>query len=623
MVKLKFNQEEIKELLPGIEIISKIRGFELSDNGLPVHVKSSADGLAIAEKNGEYYIEYSRRNEFFRATSMLVGLICTDKTMFDIRQKASFEMCGVMFDCSRGAVLKTDMAIDFIARCAMMGMDTFMLYTEDVYELEGYEYFGYMRGRYTKAQLKKINLVADSLGIELIPCIQTLGHLLKALRWSYAKDIKDVPDVLLIDEEKTYELIEAMFKAWREVCPSKKIHIGMDEAEGVGLGEYMNRHGACDRFDIMSRHVNRVCQIAEKYGFEPMMWSDMFFKIGSKKRDYYDLNTQIPDDLHKKIPDGVSMVYWDYYHEDKNFYKTMLENHKKLGSNIIFAGGVWTWRGLCPQYQKTYDTTYPALEACCEAGIKNVIATIWRDDGANVSPYTMLPGIELFAEFNYCGRAPHEALKENFFLCTGYDLEAFEALDFDNIPAKKKDALATSKQVLLEDILCGLFDKNFACYDLEDYYSGIINKLGNLKNQGDLEYLFDYYRTLAKILKKKCMLGVKIRKAYKERSTQLLRKYIVVLDELYNDYQRLDDVLYDLWSRENKPFGFEIFEENIGGMLLRFKTAGKKLSAFCSGDISRIEELDEELLWYGGDESCGELLSNHFMSEMRVYINEE
>lgn len=622
MVKLNINEAEIRGLERGIAYCTQVRGFERSEDGFKLHIKKGEHGLSISEKNGEYYIVYEKKNEFFRALSMLVGLIEEKREEFTIKETAELNMCGMMVDVSRGAVLKKDKAIDLIARAAMMGMNTFMLYTEDVYELDGYEYFGYMRGKYTKTELKEINNAAESLGVELIPCIQTLGHLKKALRWDYAADMKDDPDVLLIDEEKTYEFIEAMFKTWREVCSTDKIHIGMDEAEGVGLGEYLNRNGYRDRFEIMCRHVHRVCDIAKRYGFKPMMWSDMFFKIGSAKRDYYDLDTKIPEDLPSQIPDDVSMVYWDYYHEDKDFYVKMLENHKKLGCDIIFAGGIWTWRGMAPEYEKTFNTTYPALSACRKVGIDNIIATAWHDDGADISTYTMLLGMQLFAEFNFSKDVDKEKLKENFRLCTGYNADAFLALDFDAVPAKKKDALATSKQVFCQDVLMGLFDKNFACYDLETYYDGIIKKLDNLNSQGDMEYLFDYYRTLARILKKKCKLGIKIRAAYTSKDKEKIAEYAKVTEELAAEYESFYEKLSALWHYENKAFGFEELEERMGGLILRLKSTKRKLEAYADGRTDTIEELDENLLWYGGADTEGELLPQHFVNQMRIYSRE-
>ena len=104
---------------------------------------------------------------------------------------------------------------------------------------------------------------AEDLGVELVPCIQTLAHLAKALRWPAFGHIKDTADILLIDEPKTYEFIEKMIAAMRECFTTNKIHIGMDEAHGVGFGKYFDLHGYKDKFQIMTDHLQRVVEITK------------------------------------------------------------------------------------------------------------------------------------------------------------------------------------------------------------------------------------------------------------------------------------------------------------------------------------------------------------------------
>jgi len=117
-----------------------------------------------------------------------------------------------MLDCSRNAVLKVSAVKKYVRLLACMGYDTLMLYTEDTYEIESEPYFGYLRGRYTKAELREIDSYARIFGIELVPCIQTLAHVNAVTRWERFKPIIDCNDILLIGDNKTYELIDKMFK---------------------------------------------------------------------------------------------------------------------------------------------------------------------------------------------------------------------------------------------------------------------------------------------------------------------------------------------------------------------------------------------------------------------------
>ena len=120
----------------------------------------------------------------------------------------SEKMLGVMLDCSRNAVMNVPSLKRFIDHLAKMGYNMLQLYTEDTYEIEGEPYFGYLRGRYTVEEMQELDAYAKERGIEMIPCIQTLGHLSRLFRWRRFYEVCDGYDVLLPEDEKTYELID-------------------------------------------------------------------------------------------------------------------------------------------------------------------------------------------------------------------------------------------------------------------------------------------------------------------------------------------------------------------------------------------------------------------------------
>ena len=117
------------------------------------------------------------------------------KGTFEINERPAFKTCGCMIDVSRNAVLKVSAVKDFMNFMVCLGMNMLMLYTEDTYEIKEHPYFGYMRGRYTKAEIREIVDYGRELGIEIIPCIQTLGHMEQFLKyWNINGDIMDTKD---------------------------------------------------------------------------------------------------------------------------------------------------------------------------------------------------------------------------------------------------------------------------------------------------------------------------------------------------------------------------------------------------------------------------------------------
>ena len=382
------------------DTISRIRRTVEGVTGiaLPWEVRvEKGEGLAVTLKNGQAQICAQDENALARGFFLLCRCMKEGKDALHVNQKRHFASCGVMADCSRGAVMKTEAVKRLIDRMACLGMNMLMLYTEDTYEVPEYPYMGYLRGRYSQADLRELDAYAASLGVELIPCIQALGHMRQFLQWQDSAKLRDQPDILLIDDEKTYDFIEATVRSMRASMKTSRIHIGMDEAHGVGLGQYLLRHGVVDRHELLVRHLERVVKICEKYGFRPIMWSDMFFRLGSKKNDYYDLEAVVPQRVIDSIPE-VDLCYWDYYHEDEAFYDAMLSAHARMGGKTVFAGGIWTWSGFLPQVKKTEATMFPALAACAKHGVDMAFATMWGDDGAETNLFLATGLLPIFSE---------------------------------------------------------------------------------------------------------------------------------------------------------------------------------------------------------------------------------
>ena len=109
-----------------------------------------------------------------------------------------------------------------------------------------------------------------------------------------------------------------------------------------------------------------------------MIWSDMYITANTND-GYYDVAPNTDCSLWEKPEKELGLVYWDYYHHEKADYEKMLQVHKQLSKQIIFAGGSWIWNGIAPNYSKTFASTKAALEACKKYDIKEVLCTAWMD----------------------------------------------------------------------------------------------------------------------------------------------------------------------------------------------------------------------------------------------------
>lgn len=589
-------------LEPGLSAVAPELHLEFSSEGIPVTVESGRFLLAELSA-GEGRIVYSKEAELFRALAHMAreGVGCR------IQEHACFDENGLMLEASRNAVPNTETVKLLLRRMALMGLNVLMLYTEDTYEVEGYPYFGYLRGGYTKAQLRELDDYAYALGIEMFPCIQTLGHSAKILRWTKSMGyLADTADVLLTGEEKTYRYIRQIMKDASEPYRSKRIHIGMDESNGLGTGAYRALHGDRPRIDIFQEHVDRVIGISKDLGLKPMIWSDMYFAFLSPSGDY-DPNTDYPQSMADRIPQELSLVYWDYYHHTEEFYSDIIAQHRMAKSPLYFAGGLWNWCTPAVNQEHMLSTSLPALRACRDNGVRQVFATSWGDDGAESSPLALLYGLQVYAEFQYAGEYDEAEVKRRFAALHRADPGAFLDLGkFDMVPkAVKGKALAPNPShfLLYEDPITILFEKELEGVPLTEHYRELHEMYcGYYENAGpEYRLLWEFYRDLSGVLYKKCLWRDEAPLAVRRKDRNAAGKLAAFEEGLYRDILEFSDCWYRLWSRCNHPQGWDVLDLRMGALAARTKTAARRMKEFSEGIVETIPEMDQEKLPYAGE----------------------
>ena len=572
--------KKLAEKILGIKLNFKIN--EIRCNGVYVDYNKNAATVGGNSKS-----------TLSRAYMLLAKGISEGKSAFKISQEASFDTCGVMLDMSFGSVMKVESVKKYLEYMALHGMNMVMLYTEDTYEVEGYPYFGYQRGRYSLSELREIDDYAAELGIEVIPCIQTLGHLSKFLRYGVNNHIKENDAVLLPGEEETYALISECIKTCRNAFRSKRIHIGCDETYGLGMGKTYARDGSRNKletFKMFNDHLSRVVDICEEYNFRPMMWSDMYFSLFAPGRsEDYGLEIEVPQHAIDAVPD-VDLVFWDYYHDYNKFYSVNLEKHMKFDKHILFAGGIWTWNGFVPNFRYTYDTVKPALEECLNFGVREVFGTSWAY--GDINHHQALPCLAMYSE--YCWRGK-ECTKDDVYsvseFVTKVPFELSESIS-DFFCGLEGD-YNWGKLILWSDPLI-----NLLCYDIDikkadDIYKNALNKFENYKNVKDIEY----YQALFTALVDKCMIHLNLREKYKANDREWLRNFANdIIPQFASDFERLYNLHEELWHRDLKTNGFEKLAVRYAGAIERIRYTGKVINRYLDGKTDVIEALETELI---------------------------
>lgn len=513
-----------------------------------------------------------------------------------IKEKRMKKSLGVMIDMSRNGVMNLPALKTFLTILKKFGYNTVFLYTEDTYEVEGEPYFGYMRGRYSIEEMKEIDELCYSMGIEAIPCIQTLAHMKTYFKWGQVG--VDCDDILLVDDSRTYGLISNMFKTLSKCFRSKKIHIGMDEAHMLGRGRYFDTHGQKTSNEIIKSHLEKICDMAKPYGYELFVWSDMFFRSWNEGEYYFKEYKAAPKDALDALPKDVTPVYWDYYSDEQKNYDTMIKMHKQFSRDVWFAGGAWCWAGFAPLNKLSIRLMKKALLACKENKVNNIMMTMWGDDGMECSHFSQLPSLCYIAE---CARGnfDEEKIKAKFKRIVGLEFDDFIKADLPNLlmGAEPRYAESPCKYMLYSDVFSGFLDYTVTSGvgDIyKKYAQELLNVAGKTRKYG---YVFKSLSLLCSVLEIKYELGVKTREAYKANDKkELLRLVNEDYTEVEKRIRKFHDVYEKQWMKDNKGYGFEIHSGRLGGLCQRLISCKKRIRDYLNGKISKIEELEEEIL---------------------------
>lgn len=500
-----------------------------------------------------------------------------------------FKHLSAFIECAQGVVPKVTTLKRYINLIAQMGYTKLYLGMADAYKIKEEPYFNYKRGGYTTEDLKEIDAYAKEQNIEVIAQIHTLSHLHFLKKYPEYTDIFDTDSILMVGEERVYELIEHMIKAISDGLSTRRIHIGMDEAFGIGTGRYLEKYGPADKKELILKHLCRVVEIARKYGFTCEVWGDMLVET--------DNTTVTAEEVKALLPEDVLVRFWDYTTSEDSKLDEMIQNYKKHVGQMAFAGCAWKHIGFGPNLNYSLKTIIPQMQACYKNGVEDYMITMWSDQASPASIYSCLPVLYAAAEYangNYDGRGNLD--KEKFHRIVGVAYDDLYSLEYINYPFKTScDTTSTSAfWVFFNDILLGNFDLFIQGEDVSGAY-GRLEKEYAAHAKGEFGHIFRESACLMKVLKIKAPLNQRLRDAYERGDKRELRKIIRELKRLIRATKEFIRAFETYYLHDNRGFGIEIHHIDFGSTVFRAEYAIERIKAFVRNGEA-IEELEGNVL---------------------------
>lgn len=322
-----------------------------------------------------------------------------------MRDYPDYAIRGFMMDCGR-KFIPMDFLRDYVKMMAYYKMNTFQVHLNDnafkqyfehdwnktyaAFRLES-EFFPGLTARdgyYTKKEFIDFQLMADSLGVEIIPEIDVPAHSLALTQYRPEIGSEEYGmDHLDLFKPETYQFVDSLFREYLEgrnpVFRGKRVHIGTDE--------YSNKKkDVVEKFREFTDHYIRF---VEGFGKQACVWGALTHANGDTpvKSKNVLMNAWYngyadPKEMIKQgydlvsVPDGYLYIvpaagyYYDYLNTEK-LYKDWTPAH--IGKEVFpekhkqIKGGMFAvWNDHAGNGISTKDIHYRVFPAMQTLAVK-------------------------------------------------------------------------------------------------------------------------------------------------------------------------------------------------------------------------------------------------------------
>ncbi len=248
-------------------------------------------------------------------------------------------------------------------------------------------------GALTRDQVKKLIQTAKKYYIDVVPLVQTLGHvsfIAKHKEFSPLREVAKSNWQLCPLKQGTFDLIGDLLDEMLEVVqPAKYFHIGGDEARELGMGpECRAKWGDKAPVESYKLWLNFVCEHLKKRGKTAIVWDDMFLR-------HFNAADMA------RLPDNLIYMRWDY---DTSKFLDRDKLILKLGYPVWIATSAQTMTPIFPDQRLRVFNNANFIPDAVSLGIKGVLNTAWEDEA--IHPETYWIGFVCSAEYSWSGKKP-------------------------------------------------------------------------------------------------------------------------------------------------------------------------------------------------------------------------
>ena len=299
---------------------------------------------------------------------------------FFVREKPFVNMRGIHFDL-KGLPPTPQRMIELLNLAAESKLNCILVEWEDMYPWMTYPELR-NETAYSINTVKQFLKRAQELNIEIIPLVQSFGHMENVLSKKRFKHLREIPDNvsdLCPSKEESKKVVLQMVQDVLYTHDNLKyFHLGGDEVWSFGSCPACKKVIAkSGKAELYLSHLQPILEFLKSRNIRPILWDDMM-------RHWSESEI-------KKISDYADLMCWSYSANPFNRHLTeeMVEKFVKCGCHLWAASaykGASNAYADVPDIQGRQDNMLAWVKYARKMKMKGVVTTGWSRFNTFVSP---------------------------------------------------------------------------------------------------------------------------------------------------------------------------------------------------------------------------------------------
>lgn len=279
---------------------------------------------------------------------------------------------GMLLDISRDKIPRVGTLEFLIDLWAELKFNQVQLYMEHSFAYPGHEDVWKDATPLTASDIQQLDTFCQQMGIELVPCQNSFGHMERWLKLPRYEPLAEIPGGGTCLDPTNPDSLALMEDLYAKLLPhfnGNKFNICCDEVLELGKGRSADVVKKKGLETVYLDYVLQLRELAIENNKQVLFWGDMLVPFDS------ELRTE-REHILNLIPKDMTALVWGYKPEDP--LAAQAEVFRRHDIDIYICPGTSSWTSFLGRMERMYGNINMAVNVAEEYDAKGVLLCEWN-----------------------------------------------------------------------------------------------------------------------------------------------------------------------------------------------------------------------------------------------------